>query len=196
MKSRFTGNDNYLYFDYSEGDALPHIGGLCEVQRTVTNPYSGEKIGRTFLSFNVIVWGAVGGSVAILTNAQFEVRPAYIGPGAKKPTGNVFHTSYADGEEVKIYGDTGNKILNGTVSRDDAGHSIGQAVYTVTLSNGDVKYNAQVYRSIHPRITFLAPSDPYYRIEKLKDIQNKAIHPDYHPGWVISPDGSTDPPID
>ena len=196
MKSRFTGNDNYLYFDYSEGDALPHIGGLCEVQRTVTNPYSGEKIGRTFLSFNVIVWGAVGGSVAILTNAQFEVRPAYIGPGAKKPTGNVFHTSYADGEEVKIYGDTGNKILNGTVSRDDAGHSIGQAVYTVTLSNGDVKYNAQVYRSIHPCVTFSAPSDPYYRIEMLEDIQTKVIHPDYHPGWVIATGGPTDPPID
>jgi hypothetical protein len=196
MKSRFTGNDNYLYFDYTEGDALPHIGGLCEVQRTVTNPYSGEKIGRTFLSFNVIVWGAVGGSVAIVTNSQFEVRPAYIGPGATKPTGQVFHTSYADGEDVKIYGDTGNKILNGTVSRDDAGHSLGQAVYTVTLSNGDVKYNAQVYRSIHPCVTFTAPSDPYYRIEMLEDIQTKVIHPDYHPGWVIATGGPTDPPID
>ncbi len=196
MKSRFTGNDNYLYFDYAEGDALPHIGGLCEVQRTVTNPYSGEKIGRTFLSFNVIVWGAVGGSVAIVTNSQFEVRPAYIGPGATKPTGQVFHTSYADGEDVKIYGDTGNKILNGTVSRDDAGHSLGQAVYTVTLSNGDVKYNAQVYRSIHPCVTFTAPSDPYYRIEMLEDIQTKVIHPDYHPGWVIATGGPTDPPID
>lgn len=196
MKSRFTGNGSYLYFDYTEGDALPHIGGLCEVQRTVTNPYSGEKIGRTFLSFNVIVWGAVGGSVAIITNSQFEVRPAYIGPGAARPIGLLFHTSYADGEGVKIYGDSGNRILNGTVSRDNAGHSLGQAVYTVTLSSGHVKYNAQVYRSIHPRITFTAPSDPYYRIVRLEDIQNKAIHPDYHPGWVISPDGPTDPPID
>lgn len=196
MKARFSGNGDNLFFDYAEGDALPHIGGLCEVQRTVMNPYSGEKVGKTFLSFRVIVWGAVGGSVVIRTNSEFEVRPAYIGPGAAKPTGHVFHTTYADGAEVKIYGDSGNKILNGTVSRDNAGHSIGQAVYTVTLSNGDVKYNGQVYRSIHPGVTYTGVSDPYYRIEMLEDIQTKVFHPDYHPGWVISTGGPTEPPLD
>ena len=160
------------------------------------NPYSGEKVGKTFLSFRVIVWGAVGGSVVIRTDSEFEVRPAYVGPGAAKPTGHVFHTTYADGAEVKIYGDTGNKILNGTVSRDNAGHSIGQAVYTVTLSNGEVKYNGQVYRSIHPCVTYTGVSDPYYRIEMLEDIQTKVFHPDYHPGWVISTGGPGETPID
>lgn len=196
MKERFSGNGNNIFFDYVEGDALPHIGGLCEVQRTVMNPYSGEKVGKTFLSFRVIVWGAVGGSVVIRTDSEFEVRPAYVGPGAAKPTGHVFHTTYADGAEVKIYGDTGNKILNGTVSRDNAGHSIGQAVYTVTLSNGEVKYNGQVYRSIHPCVTYTGVSDPYYRIEMLEDIQTKVFHPDYHPGWVISTGGPGETPID
>ena len=197
MKARFSGNENYLFFDYTEGDALPHIGGLCEVQRTVTNPYSGEKVGKTFLSFRVIVWGAVGGSVSIVTNSVFEVKPAYVGPVAAKPTGNIFRTTYADGESVKIYGASGNKMLNGTVSRDDVGHSIGQAAYTVTLSNGDVMYNAQVYRSIHPCLTFTGTlSDSFYRIEKLEDIQTKVIHADYHPGWVISSGGTLDPPID
>lgn len=194
MKARFSGNDNYLFFDYTEGDPLPHIGGLCEVQRTVSNPYSGEKYGRTFLSFKVIVWGAVGGSVSIITNSRFEVKPAYVGPSAVMPTGQVFHTTYADGEDVKIYGESGNKLLNGTVSRDDVGHSIGQTVYTVTLSNGDVKYNAQVYRSIHPGITYIpGTADPYYKIEMLEDIQTKVFHPDYHPGWVVSTGSTPDP---
>ena len=196
MKARFSSDDTYLYFDYTEGDALPHIGGRCEVQRTVSNPYSGETIGQTFLSFRVIVWGAVGGSVSIITNSRFEVRPGYVGPGAAKPAGNVFHTTYADGEEVQIFGETGNKLLNGTVSRDDVGHSFGQAVYTVTLSNGDVKYNAQVYRSIHPCLTYTGSSDPYYRIERLEDIQTRMIHPDYHPGWVVYTGGPLDPPIE
>ena len=197
MKARFSGNENYLYFDYTEGDALPHIGGLCEVQQTVTNPYSGEKVGKTFLSFKVIVWGAVGGSVALITSSQFEVRPAYVGPGAAKPTGNLFRTTYADGEEVKIYGESGgSRLLNGTVNRDDVGHSIGQTAYTVTLSDGDVLYNAQVYRSIHPCLTWTGSSDPYYRVEMLEDLQTKVIHPDYHPGWVINTGGPLDPPID
>lgn len=184
LKALFSEKDGDLYFDYTQGDELPHIGGLCEVQRTVTNPYSGEKIGRTFLSFPVIVWGAFGGTVTILSNSQFEVKPAYVGPDAARPTGSVFLTTYADGEDVIIYGATGTKLLNGTVSRDDVPHRIGQTAYTVTLSNGDIKYNAQAYRSIHPCLTCTFTPPSYYRIVKLEDIQTKVVHPDYHPGWM------------
>ena len=191
FRKRFSASGNSLSFDYTEGDDLPHIGGLCEVLRTVTNPYSGQRIGKTFLTFKVIVWGAFGGSVAIITNSLFEVRPAYIGPEAAKPTGSVFSTTYAHGETVDIYGPSGNRLLNGTVSRDDVPHRIGQTVYSVTLSDGDVKYNAQVYRSIHPSLTCTYTPGPYYRIVNLEDIQTKIFHPDYHPGWVVEPDGNT-----
>ena len=198
LKALFSGNDNYLYFHYEEGDTLPHIGGLCEVQRTVTNPYSGERVGKTFLSFRVIVWGAVGGAVSLVNSSTFEVRPAYVGPSAAKPAGNIFRTTYADGEEVKIYGQSGNRTMNGTVHKDEVSHALGQAAYSVTLSSGDVLYKAQVYRSIHPCLTWPGYSDPWYRIESLEDIQTKNSHPDYHPGWVVDAGTPSDPgtPID
>ena len=195
MKALFSGNDNYLYFHYEEGDTLPHIGGLCEVQRTVTNPYSGERVGKTFLSFRVIVWGAVGGAVTLVNSTTFEVRPAYLGPAAAKPSGNLFQTTYADGAEVTIFGQTGNKPLNGTVQKDGFAHALGQAAYSVTVSSGSVLYKGQVYRSMNPCITWPGISDPWYRIESLEDIQTKNIHPDYHPGWVID-SGTPGTPID
>ena len=188
MKALFSGNDNYLYFHYEEGDVLPHIGGLCEVQRTVTNPYSGERVGKTFLSFRVIVWGAVGGAVTLVNSSTFEVRPAYVGPAAARPSGNIFQTTYADGADVTVYGETGNKPLNGTVHKDGAAHALGQAVYSVTVSSGNVLYKGQVYRSMHPCLTWPGYSDPWYRIESLEDIQTKNVHPDYHPGWVVASD--------
>lgn len=198
MKALFTGNDNYLYFKYVEGDALPHVGGLCEVQRTVTNRSSGEKIGKTFLSFRVIVWGAVGGKVHIDNSSRFEVRPAYVGPAAARPTGNVFRTSYADGEAVTIYGQNGHGVLNGTVHRDDTGHGLGQAAYSVTLSGGDVLYDAQVFRSINPCLTWSGSSDTYYRVVLLEDVQTKIVHSDYHLGWVLDSGGTgpSEPPVD
>ena len=196
MKALFTGNDNYLYFKYVEGDALPHVGGLCEVQRTVTNPFSGERIGKTFLSFRVIVWGAVGGRVAIINSSRFEVRPAYIGPSAARPAGSLFRTTYADGAPVVIYGQSGNAHLNGTVHRDDVGHSLGQAAYSVTISGGDVKYSGQVYRSINPCLTWPGQTQTYYKVVLLEDVQTKVIHADYHPGWVTeSGTGPDTPPI-
>lgn len=185
MKALFSGNDNYLYFHYEEGDALPHVGGLCEVQRTVTNPYSGERVGKTFLSFRVIVWGAVGGAVTLVNSSIFEVRPTYVGPAAARPSGNLFQTTYADGAEVILYGENGSRPLNGTVHKDGVAHALGQAAYSVTVSSGSVLYKGQVYRSMHPCLTWPGNSDPWYRIEPLEDIQTKVVHPDYHPGWVV-----------
>ena len=184
MKARFSLNGNYLYFDYVEGDALPHIGGLCEVQWTVTNPYSGEKMGKTFLSFNVIAWGAVGGIVALNSSTRFEVKPAYIGPAAARPTQKVFSTTYAHGEGVEIFGPSGSQVLNGTVSRDNVGHGLNETVYTVTLSFGSILREEQVYRSVLPKLTYFGNPGPYYRIELLSDIQTKFDHPDFLAGWI------------
>lgn len=184
MKARFSGNRYFLYFDYTEGDALPHIGGLCEVQWTVTNSYSMEKVGKTFLSFNVIVWGAVGGAVVLDSSNKFEVIPAYIGPADARPKQKVFSTTYSHGEGVEIYGPSGSQFLNGTITRDDVRHSLQETVYTVTLSSGSVVRVEQVYRSIFPNITYSGNPGPYYRIELLSDIQSKFSHPDFLAGWI------------
>ena len=184
MKALFYGNDNYLFFDYTEGNALPHIGGLCEVQRTVTNQYSGEKMGKTFLSFRVIVWAAVGGIVILNSSTRFEVKPAYIGPIAARPSQKVFSTIYNDGEGVEIYGPSGSQILNGTVCRDHVGHSLNEIVYSVTLSFGTIMREEQVYRSIFPNLTYSDNPCPYYRIELLSDIQTRFDHPDFLAGWI------------
>lgn len=184
MKARFSRNGNYLYFDYSEGDALPHIGGLCEVQWTVTNPYSGEKVGKTFLSFNIIAWGAVGGIVVLNSSTRFDVKPAYIGPAAARPTQKVFSTTYAHGEGVEIFGPSGSQVLNGTVSRDNVRHGINETVYTVTLSFGSIVREEQVYRSVFPNLTYSGNPGTYYRIELLSDIQTKFDHPDFLAGWI------------
>ena len=185
MKARFNGNGNYLYFDYAEGDPLPHIGGLCEVQWTVTNLYSGERLGKTFLSFNVIVWGAIGGIVVLDSSTKFEVKPAYIGPVAAKPTHKVFSTTYTHGEGVEIFGPSGSQVLNGTVSRDNVGHGINETVYTVTLSIGSIVREEQVYRSVFPNLTYSGNPGTYYRIELLSDIQTRFDHPDFLAGWII-----------
>lgn len=185
MRERFTENGDNLYFDYTEGNALPHIGGLCEVVRTITNPYSGEKVYKTFLSFNVIVWGAIGGKVVLDSSTKFEVRPAYVGPEAARPIGKVFSTNYTHGEGVELYGPSGSEKLNGTVSRDNNGHSLDETVYNVTLSFGKIVREEQIYRSISPNLTGSYDSDPYYRIARLEDIQEKMAHPDFLTGWII-----------
>ena len=185
LRERFRENGDYLCFDYTEGDALPHIGGPCEVMRTITNPYSGERVYKPFLCFDVIVWGAVGGRVVLDSFTQFEVKPAYVGPEAAKPVGKVFSTQYIQGEGVEIYGPSGSETLNGTVSRDNVGHSLDETVYTVTLSFGRIVRNEQIYRSIGPNLTCSFDSGPYYRIALLSDIQEKMAHPDYLTGWII-----------
>ena len=185
LRERFHENGDYLCFDYTEGDVLPHIGGPCEVMRTITNPYSGERVYKPFLCFDVIVWGAVGGRVVLDSFTQFEVKPAYVGPEAAKPVGKVFRTKYVHGEGVEIYGPSGSEKLNGTVSRDNVGHSLEETVYTVTLSFGRVIRNEQVYRSIGPNLTCSYDPGPYYRIAQLSDIQEKMAHPDYLTGWII-----------
>ena len=185
MRERFSENGDYLYFDYTEGDALPHVGGPCEVLRTVTNPYSGERVSRTFLSFDVIVWGAFGGTVLIDSDTRFEVKPAYVGPEAARPSTKVFSTSYTQGESVEIYGFSGFQILNGTVSRDYLGHSLGETVYSVTVSSGRIVREEQIYRSIGPSLTYSGDPGPYYRVARLEDIQEKIFHPDYLTGWII-----------
>ena len=184
MRERFSGNDTYLYFDYTEGDALPHVGGRCEVLRTVTNPYSGERVGKMFLSFHVIVWGAIGGTVGIDNDTRFVVKPAYVGPDAARPDKKVFSTTYTHGESVEIYSSGGIEILNGTVSRDYVGHSLGETVYSVTLSEGKIVRKEQIYRSIGPSLTYSGNTGPDYRIELLSDIQEKMAHPDYLTGWI------------
>ena len=184
MKARFSVNGNYIYFDYTEGDALPHIGGLCEVQWTVTNPYSGEMVGKTFLSFNVIVWGAIGGIVVLDSSTKFEVKPAYIGPAAARPTQKVFSTTYTHGEGVEIFGPSGSQMLNGTVSRDNVGHGLNETVYSVTLSFGSIMREEQVYRSVVPNLTYSGNPGSFYRIELLSDIQDKFDHPDFLAGWI------------
>lgn len=185
MRERFTENGDNLYFDYTEGAALPHIGGLCEVVRTITNPYSGERVYKPFLSFHVIVWGAIGGKVVLDNSTQFEVRPAYVGPEAARPIGNVLSTNYAHGEGVELYGPRGSEKLNGTVSRDNNGHSLDETVYTVTLSFGNIVREEQIYRSISPNLTCSYNPGPYYRIARLEDIQEKMAHPDFLTGWII-----------
>ena len=184
LKERFSEKGYYLYFDYDAGDALPHIGGRCEVLRTVTNPYSGESVGREFLSFNVIVWGAVGGEVVLENSTRFKVKPAYAGPEAARPVGKVFSTYYAPGEGVELYGPGGSEKLNGTVSRDNVNHSLDETVYTVTLSFGTIVREEQIYRSIDPKLTYSGNPPPYYRIEMLEDIQTKFGHPDFLAGWI------------
>ena len=184
MKALFCRNDNYLFFDYTEGDALPHIGGLCEVQRIVTNQYSGDKIGKTFLSFKVIVWAAVGGIVILDSSTRFEVKPAYIGPIAATPSQKVFSTTYTDGEGVEIYGPSASQMLNGTVCRDHVGHSLNETVYSVSLSFGTILREEQVFRSVFPNLTYSDNPGPYYRIELLSDIQTRFDHPDFLAGWI------------
>ena len=184
MKARFSVRGNYLYFDYTEGNALPHIGGPCEVQWTVTNPYCGEKVGRTFLSFDVFVWGAIGGVVVLDNSTKFEVKPAYIGLAAARPEHKVFSTTYAHGEGVEIFGPSGSQILNGTVSRDNVAHSLNETVYSVTLSFGNIVRKEQVYRSVFPKLTYSDNPGPYYRIELLSDIQTKFDHADFLAGWI------------
>ena len=184
MKARFSVRGNYLYFDYTEGDALPHIGGPCEVQWTVTNPYCGEKVGKTFLTFNVFVWGAIGGIVLLDSSTKFEVKAAYVGPAAARPGHKVFSTTYAHGEGVEIFGPSGSQILNGTVSRDNVDHSLDETIYSVTLSFGSIVRKEQVYRSVFPQLTYSDNPAPYYRIELLSDIQTKFDHPDFLAGWI------------
>ena len=184
MKARFSGNGNYLFFDYTEGDPLPHIGGLCEVQWTVTNQYSGEKVGKTFLSFNVFVWGAIGGLVVLDSSTKFSVKPAYVGPVFAQPSQKVFSTIYAHEEGVEIYGPSGSQVLNGTVNRDNVGHGLDEAVYTITLSFGSIVRKEQVYRSICPNLTYSGNPGQYYHIALLSDIQTKFAHPDFLAGWI------------
>ena len=185
MRERFRENGDYLFFDYTEGDALPHVGGPCEVLRTITNPYSGERVYKPFLCFDVIVWGAVGGRVLLDSYTQFEVKPAYVGPEAAKPVGKVFSTKYLHGEGVEIYGPSGSEMLNGTVSRDNVGHSLEETVYTVSLTFGRIVRDEQVFRSVSPNLTCSYDPGPYYRIARLEDIQEKMAHPDFLTGWII-----------
>lgn len=188
MKALFSNNGTYLWFEYEEGDILPHIGGDCEVQLTVTNPYDGKEMAKTFVSFKVIVWGVYGGVVTVDRSSTFTVAAGYLGPEAAKPAGNLFSTSYTDGETLMIYGASGSKMNPATVSRDSVPHSLGQTIYSAMVDNGTAVVNeAQVYRSIHSEVTWPgAPTgNTYYRVENLEIIQDKVIHPSYHPGWII-----------
>lgn len=193
MKNLFTNNSNYLWFNYEEGDALPHIGGDCEVRITVTNPYGGESLGKTFLTFKVIVCGAVGGLVSVNQTSTCTISAGYIGPMAAKPTHSVFKTHYVDGESILILKASGNRTYPATVSYDGFGHSLNTALYRVTNDNNNAIVNAfQVYRSIHSEIYWdgTLTTSPYYVIYDLAEVQDKVIHSDYHPGWIIPDSGS------
>ena len=197
MKNRFRNNMNYLWFEYDEGDALPHIGGECEVQITVINPYSGESVGKTFLRFKVIVCGVIAGVASVNQTSTFKVSAAYIGPAVVKPPYSIFTTTYRDEEAVTVFNASGRPNW-ATVSFDGYPHILGQMIYSVTVSNGiSVLNKAQVYRSLFPEITWTrdlvnTPYSDYYRIDRLQDIQEKILHSDYHFGWLIE-DGSFEP---
>lgn len=193
LKELFWCNMNFLWFEYREGDALPHVGGECEVRITVTNPYSGESVGKTFITFKVIVCGVIAGVASVDRTSTFTVSAEYIGPDLVRPSYSVFRTNYRDGETLTVYGPT-HRPNDATVRNDEYPHILGQTIYSVTTSNGTAVVNhAQVYHSIFPEISWtgnlVSPAcSAYYQIDALQEVQDKIIHPDYHFGWIIEDD--------
>ena len=192
MKDRFTYDGNVVRFQYDEGDALPHIGGVCEFRLAVTNRHSAERMTCPVVDFPVKVFGAVGGVPVINGSSTFRVKSAYLGPEIARPTYCQFSTSFRNGQTVDVYvgSSTAGQRRTGRVSVDGTYKDLGEVLYSITTVNGQPVININhVYKSIHPSIVIngTVPKEHslYYEILNLETVQTKVIHSSFLPGWII-----------
>ena len=192
MKDRFTYDGSQVRFQYDEGDALPHIGGICEFRLSVTNRHSAEKMTFPVVEFPVKVYGAIGGVPVINGSSTFSVKSAYIGPEITRPTYCQFSTSFRNRQTVDVYvGSTAaGQRRTGRVSLEGSYKNLGETLYKVTTVSGESVININhVYKSIRPSIVIngTVPKEysQYYEILNLETVQTKVIHSSNLPGWII-----------
>ena len=192
MKSRFSYDGDNIRFQYDEGDALPHVGGVCEFRLTVTNRHSREKMACSVVEFPVRVYGAVGGIPVVDGSSTVSVKTGYVGPEAARPTYCQFSTLFQEGQVVDIYvgSSAAGQRRTGTVSQANPYVGLDNVLYRVTTDNGEAVSNIRhVYKSFSPGIGIIGniPKEyrDYYEILNLEQVQTKVIHASFLPGWII-----------